>query len=153
MLAFRLNYSASHAASEHAIQVCSVLQTQGCRPHMQETTLVALRVLLTSCLDHAFDIALVPGLEEGAWAKSAAFLKLDGMQSSSGLLQVRGHHVKQSCWLEFLRYFNLVRRPLVCNLPSRTSSVEHFLCGRWQHCKILTPAQQQSEDGHPASTL
>ena len=32
---------------------------------MQETTLNALRVLLTSCLDHAFDIALVPGLDEG----------------------------------------------------------------------------------------
>ena len=47
-------------------QVCSVLQTQGCRPQMQETTLSALRVLLTSCLDHAFDIALVPGLEEGS---------------------------------------------------------------------------------------
>ena len=51
-----------------APQVCSVLQTQGCRPQMQETTLHALGVLLTSCLHHAFDVALVPGLEEGCSA-------------------------------------------------------------------------------------
>ena len=49
-------------------KVCNVLQTQGCKPQLQETTLSALRVLLTSCLDHAFDLPLVPGIEEGSWA-------------------------------------------------------------------------------------
>ena len=41
--------------------------------------------------------------------------------SLSGLLQFRGHHVKQSCWLEFLRYFNLTRRPAEEEYPCCSS--------------------------------
>ena len=49
-------------------QVANVLQTQGCKPALQETCLAALETLLSSCTPHAFDVALVPDLEEGALA-------------------------------------------------------------------------------------
>ena len=51
-----------------ASEVANVLQTQGCKPVLQQTALAALQTLLSSCTPPAFDIALVPDLEEGAWA-------------------------------------------------------------------------------------
>ena len=66
------------------------------------------------------------------------------MSFASGLLQVRGHHVKQSCWLEFLRHFNLTRRS---EEAPGTRNPRHVSPARWQHCKILTPAEQQSDGG------
>ena len=98
-----------------ACKVAHVLQTQGCKPVLQETCLLALHTLLSSSTPACFDIALVPDVEEGAWANMQLSSKIACLNfQTRGLLQIRGHQVKQSCWLSFLQHFNLTRRPCNC---------------------------------------
>ena len=61
-----------------------MLQTQGCKPVLQQTALAALQTLLSSCTPPAFDVALVPDLDEGAWAEAAVKnTVLDNMRSAA----------------------------------------------------------------------
>ena len=57
-----------HDSATSLSQVANVLQTQGCKPVLQQTALAALQTLFFSCTPPAFDVALVPDLEDGAWA-------------------------------------------------------------------------------------
>ena len=129
----------------HESEVAHVLQTQGCKPTMQQSCLHALRVLLLSSAPPDMDLPLLNDVPDSASAEGN-----ERQVANKNPTEHRSHsHSETSC--EAVQLDGVLAE--LQSHEEALGSTQHALsrCGlarqRWQLCKILTPMEQQHDAG------